>query len=198
MPTLRLSVPIGSVFGRWTVVAILQTPGNTTAQVKCICGGEKTVRLGKLKSGESKSCGCLNIERSTTHGKTKSSVYKIWQSMLARTTNPNNIGWSDYGGRGIKVCQEWLVFENFYADMGDPPPGLQLDREKNHLGYNKSNCKWVTPQQNNRNKRNNILVSYRGRTITLVEASELSGIKYLTLYQRVKRGFTGDLFKPTK
>jgi hypothetical protein len=73
--------------------------------------------------------------------------------MRARCCNPKHKRWKDYGGRGITVCERWLIFDNFYADMGDPPPGWLLDRIDNDLGYGPSNCRWTTPTISINNRR---------------------------------------------
>jgi hypothetical protein len=73
--------------------------------------------------------------------------------MLQRCRNPNNRDYRNYGARGIAVCERWLSFENFYADMGDPPPGMSIDRVNNDLGYSAKNCRWATTSEQNRNRR---------------------------------------------
>jgi hypothetical protein len=87
------------------------------------------------------------------HGMHGTSIYVRWACMMDRCYRPNNAQWKDYGGRGITVDPRWHVFENFYADMGDPPDGLTLDRKDNDLGYSKSNCRWATRSEQNKNKR---------------------------------------------
>jgi hypothetical protein len=101
------------------------------------------------------------------HGKRKSRVYKTWCNMIQRCNNKNNNTYAYYGGRGIVISPDWLVFENFYHDMGDPPAGLTLDRLDNNQGYSTSNCRWAdrSAQMHNRRyqKRGGFLNSkYRG------------------------------------
>jgi hypothetical protein len=90
------------------------------------------------------------------HGKRKTRAYHIWKGIKHRCLNPQSKSYKDYGGRGIIVCDRWLDFVNFYADMGDPPEGLEIDRIDNSRGYEPSNCRWVTRKANchNRRKRN--------------------------------------------
>lgn len=88
------------------------------------------------------------------HGMYNTPTYRSWSSMIARCTNPMHHQWKDYGGRGIKVCEEWTIFENFFSDMGERPKGKSIDRIDNDKGYNSKNCKWSTRTEQNRNKRN--------------------------------------------
>lgn len=114
----------------------------------------------KLRSGHTRSCGCLASEvraaRWRTHGKTDTRVYRAWASMLRRCQNPNTVAYKWYGARGIKTCERWQKFENFLADMGEPPVGMELDRIDNDGNYEPENCRWVTHQKNCMNRRNNV------------------------------------------
>ncbi len=108
-------------FGRLKVLEYLGGPG-LMYRVLCDCGEVKNIRGGDLRDGSSKSCGCLNrekiIARLTTHGLSNTPEYKAWQGMISRCTDSNNPAYESYGDRGIGVCESWMVFENFYADMG--------------------------------------------------------------------------------
>jgi hypothetical protein len=86
-----------------------------------------------------------------SHGMYKTPTYNTWEHMLARCRNPNNKRWKRYGGRGITVCERWLTFENFLADMGEKPPGLTIERKDNDGNYEPGNCKWATTTDQNRN-----------------------------------------------
>src|SRR5262249_16960599 len=147
-------------FGRWMVLALhleRDQYGHVLWSCRCDCGTERIVRGDTLRGGISTSCGCFLPEAAkkhrTTHGMFGTRVYKIWHGMLQRCTNPNNSGYANYGGRGITVCEEWLSFENFYADVGDPPPGLSLDRTNNNGNYEPTNWGWATPLMQTRNRR---------------------------------------------
>lgn len=195
----RSLIPHGTRFGRWTVGK--QAPhlnGKTNWFVTCDCGVSNEILGSILRAGKSQSCGCLKAELQLKHGRTGTKIYKVWNNMVQRTTNPEYAFWEDYGGRGITLDKRWLDIEVFIQDMGEDPKGLQLDRIDNDKGYSKENCRWVTRTQNGRNKRNNIFVCYEGRSITLSEASELTGIRAETLGRRQKKGLTNkELFKPT-
>ena len=156
----RLSVD-GQKYGRLTVIGEATEPGGTrrSVHVQCECGGTKTVALHNLRAGRVKSCGCIYREMApelgklrAKHGKAGTPIHKVWTGMLSRVRNPNDGDYKNYGARGITVDPAWESFENFYADMGDRPQGLTLDRVDNDKGYSKSNCRWATHSEQNRNK----------------------------------------------
>jgi len=127
----------------------------------------------------------------------KDPAYNTWKSMLARCYRPADPGYDRYGGRGILVCNRWHTFDSFREDMGERPPGTCLDRINNDLGYEKSNCRWVTARQQANNRRNNIIVSHGGRTLTLKQWAECLGLSYATLKWRYANGKRGsDLLAP--
>lgn len=162
---------------------------------KCDCGNYKSVRSDSLKNGSIKSCGCLRIEKATRHGMRYSPVYHVWQCMVQRCTNKNEKYYKDYGGRGIKVCDKWLKFENFLEDMGLPPTNKhQIDRIDNNKGYYKENCHWVLSKENMRNRRNTIFITVNNIKKTLGECSEQYDIPYRILYSRIiEAGWQPDI-----
>lgn len=116
-------------------------------------------RKTHVKSGATTSCGCYmsewSVARFTTHGQTNTGTYKSWKSMLARCEQPRHPHYENYGGRGIAVCERWHRFAEFYADMGDRPEGLTLDRIDNDGNYAPGNCRWATRRQQWENSRAN-------------------------------------------
>lgn len=137
---------------------------------KCHCGAEFKTTFSSIKSGNAKSCGCLNInkikQRMTTHGLSKHRLFSVWKDMMQRCNNKNSDAFVNYGGRGITVCERWENVENFIKDMYPTfKEGLTLDRRDNDGSYEPSNCRWVTQTIQARNKRvisSNNTSGYRG------------------------------------
>lgn len=177
---------VGRRFGMLTVIRYL---GASRWECLCECGGASTPVTGALTSGNSKSCGCRKRnalgESTTKHGRAGTKLHRIWKGMKSRCYNPNSPRYADYGGRGITVCDRWREsFENFYADMGDPPPGATLDRKDNGKGYSPSNCRWSTRAEQNLNKRNTVYVN----GVPLKTLAKQRGVSYSTLYYRLTHG----------
>jgi len=156
----------------------------------CDCGNTHSVKTKYLRNGDTKSCGCMKSEANklrTTHGRTHSTEYHRWASMIRRCSSEKDKQWKNYGGRGIKVCDRWTTFGNFYADMGNCPDGMQLDRIDNDKGYEPSNCRWTDVDTQSRNRRNNHILISGGISKTIAEWSEYTGIKYRTILSRVRQ-----------
>lgn len=150
----------GQRFGRLVALyhAHQQNTGEWRWQCECDCGQGTIVNVGSLRAGRIRSCGCLQRERaaeaSFKHGASGTPEHDAWISMLQRCNNPNNPNYKDYGGRGIKICERWLQFENFLADMGHrPSPDLSIDRINNDGNYESGNVKWSTRKEQANNTR---------------------------------------------
>jgi hypothetical protein len=142
---------IGEKYGSWSVLhEVAMKNENRRFMCKCDCGREKEVDGYRLRKQQSAACPNCRIK---THGMSYTDTFSIWQGMISRCTNPAIECWKYYGGRGIKVCDSWLKFENFYKDMGDRPMNLQIDRIDNDGNYEPSNCRWVTAKVNHGNRR---------------------------------------------
>lgn len=160
---------------------------------KCECGNETLVTTNNLKRGHTQSCGCLFNKTMIKHGMCNTRLYRIWHNIKQRCNNPNRSCYKNYGGRGIKVCDEWLEdFLNFYnwSINNGYSEELELDRINNDKGYSPDNCRWVTHSENNRNKRNNHYLTYQGKTLTLMEWQEITGIPYQEIRRRLINGKT--------
>lgn len=149
----RVLLKPGTRFGRLTVMRI----DRSRWLCRCDCGNQCSVAYGALKRGNNRSCGCYHRERlisdNTKHGHSNSRTYHSWRAMMNRCYRVNQENYPRYGGRGITVCRRWHRFENFLKDMGVRPEGMTLDRKNNDRGYSKSNCRWATSSQQERNKR---------------------------------------------
>jgi hypothetical protein len=122
----------------------------------------------------------------TKHGKRNTPEYEAWQHMKSRCFNPKSRAYKDYGGRGISVCEKWLVFENFYQDMGKKPhPKLSLERVENDLGYFPGNCKWATASEQISNRRPRTSLVYKGHSKTIKQWAEYCGISKGTMRHRL-------------
>jgi hypothetical protein len=144
----------GKRFGRWTVNTYA---GGGKWHCVCDCGARAVVRGRALQKQQSRSCGCfareLLGERSFKHGMSGSREYKCWATMKQRCFNPRNSRYKDYGGRGISVCDDWLPFIAYFADTGERPEGMTLDRINNDGDYGPTNWQWATPKQQIQNRR---------------------------------------------
>lgn len=185
----------GARFGRLLVIqeAGRAGRGEILWLCQCDCGNNHTVRRGCLTDGSTNSCGCLRREAKRTHGMARTALHRIWANMLGRVSNPNIPHYSYYGGRGIRVCDRWRSFENFYADMGPTyVQGLTIDRINNNGHYEPGNCRWATRAEQSANRRNAIQLTYQGRTLVLAQWATKLGINDNTLRNRIRSGWPVD------
>lgn len=115
---------------------------------------------------------------------------RVWQEMLRRCTDERSAAWQHYGGRGIRVCERWVRFDAFLLDMGDPPPGLELDRRDNDGNYTPGNCRWATVTEQARNRRTTRNVTFNGETKCVSAWAKEKGISVHLLFNRLKAGWT--------
>lgn len=192
----------GATFGHWTVLRkadAKSSNGSVLWECRCSCGTVRNVCESSLYRGKSTGCGChrrlKNKLSATTHGLSKSAIYKIWQGIKDRCCNPSHVSYANYGGRGITVCQQWKdSFENFYLWAIDSGyrNGLTIDRINNDEGYMPSNCRWSTPLTQANNKRNNHVITYNGKTMTIAQWSKFLGVTPACIVNRITRGETDE------
>lgn len=153
---------IGQKFNSLTVIDYAESDKKSQTKFKCICDcGKEHIALGsRIKNGYTKSCGCLRIEKSrenglasTQHGMYTTKIYYLWRGMKQRCENPTAHGYPWYGAKGVKVCDRWQKFENFFADMGEKPEGLSLDRINPFGNYEPENCRWADAKTQRLNTR---------------------------------------------
>lgn len=138
---------------------------------KCICGKQFKATVQNVKTGKTKGCGCLREK----HGASNHKLYSVWNSMMQRCNNPKDKFYKDYGGRGIKVCSEWLDVNAFISDMESSyRKGLKIDRIYNDKNYSKNNCRWVTQEIQSRNTRK-------------IYAHNTSGYRGVTFFKETKK-----------
>lgn len=185
----------GQKFGLLTVIA--RDNEQTKAKNRlmwicsCECGKQKSISADNLLRGNTKSCGCLKEKHSMSHSR----LYSIWHSMKQRCNNQNSYPYPDYGGRGIRVCEEWntdftafmkWAYENGYSDE------LTLDRIDNDKGYSPDNCRWTTMLVQRNNTRANKLLTINGRTMNASQWAKELGISRYTIYSRIRKGWSDE------
>lgn len=189
----------GQKFGRLTVQSLSQEPRKSDTKWACLCDCGRIVHVGaqNLKRSVAKSCGCLKIERSTTHGLSHTQEHRIWRGIMDRCHSESYSKshpkvWARYGGRGIIVSPEWHNFSAFYRDLGQRPnKSMTVERRDNAGPYAGWNCEWANRKEQGRNRRDNRLLDYNGNKITLGEIIEMEGsvVKYSVANSRVNDGW---------
>ena len=199
---------IGRRFGRLTVVEYIGVDKRHNAMWRCVCdcGGVKNVSSCSLNTGKVRSCGCLQRESGInvqkigisvvrTHGDSRKRLYRIWKDMRRRTTNPHRHNYMRYGGRGIRVCQEWTdSYESFksWALSHGYDDGLSIERIDNDGDYCPENCRWATKKEQSNNRSTSVHYTHKGKTAPVTEWAEITGVPYTTILNRMKRGVDDD------
>lgn len=193
----------GRRFGHWTVLELAEPLYDKRGykvhrwKCRCDCGTIKDVSGTSLRSGRSTSCGCdRSVAREvcknnfTTHGETKTRLYQIWAGVHKRCENSNAYNYSDYGGRGIKVSDEWRSFIPFkdWAVSNGYTDGLSIDRIDVNGNYSPDNCRWVDSIAQANNRRNNHYITFNGETKTIAEWARDYNMNYKKLYKRIASG----------
>lgn len=195
---------VGMEFGRLKVVGVTGVRNHRHEMLLdclCTCGKQHTVPYPRLKSGNTKSCGCLQPDvaanagvYTTKHGDCYTSTYASHRSMMRRCYDPNSVSYKFYGARGVTVCERWRGvenYENFKNDMGERPHGTTLDRFPDNKGnYEPGNCRWATPAEQARNFTNNRWITIEGESLILVDWANRVGLSPTTILDRLKRGWS--------
>jgi len=189
---------IGKVFNDLTVLEKTDIRQGTSVvwRCLCICGNETMACTSALNNGHKKSCGCRAIAHAKTvnyrHGGYNDPEYCVWEGIIQRCTNKNSSSYHLYGGRGIRVSDEWRKsYAAFISDMGRRPDiTYSIDRIDNSEGYHKDNCRWATKREQMRNTRKNIIITHKGESMCVTDWADRLGVKRNTLIYRIRRGWT--------
>lgn len=184
----------GDRFGRWTVAdptRVRKGAGRSFHVLcECECGARRFISERVLRSGMSKSCGCLRRDRSATHHMTGEPLYNSWSDMIQRCTNPKHPSYPRYGGRGVTVCDAWrrdgAAFVAWALANGFEP-GKSIERIDNDKGYSPENCRWASRKEQQRNRHNNHWLTFRGETKCITDWAASMGTTSATILHRIKR-----------
>lgn len=183
----------GKIFNDVEVLSRVENNKHNKAKFKCKChcGNEFFCLGSSLKSGNTKSCGCLSRANRRTHGGTGTKLYYVWHDMIRRCYNTNHKNYKRYGYRGIKVCLDWKSdfsnFKEWSVDNGYKE-GLSIDRIDNNGNYEPSNCRWVDMKVQSNNRSNTIWIYYNEEVMRLSELAEINNIDYFELYEEYRKG----------
>lgn len=204
MPKAIIHEP-GERFGAWTLIEMtprIKGSHHVWWTCRCDCGTQRSVHGNTLRSGASKSCGCVSGEkcriRRTTHGATsggrRTPEFKIWIGVVERCRTPSHTSYKNYGGRGIRVSQEWSAsFQTFLDDMGPKPsPKHSIERINNNGNYEKGNCCWILRSNQNANKRTTVFLTFNGETMPAGLWAKRLGMHKTTFFGRLYNGWSTE------
>lgn len=184
----------GERFGKLIVISRAENKSSKTRWLcECDCGNRKIINSSDLVTGKTTSCGCYKREKilkqNITHNKSDTRLYNIWCGMKQRCDYKENNRYYLYGGKGIKVCEEWKEFHNFYnwSMKNGYKDDLSIDRIDNSKNYDPENCRWVNPKVQGNNTVRNILIEYKGTQKTLSLWCDELNLPYHTIYARIHR-----------
>ncbi len=199
-------IPAEGRYGRLTVLGVAENIGRRRAfHCLCDCGKSLIVIVDSLRTGNTKSCGCLKLKDSLsrpkkekkpnpvvkTHGLSRSKMYLHWLDIKERCYQPSSSQYARYGGRGITMCDRWKhSFEAFLADMGERPDNLSIDRIDNDGPYSPENCRWATTKQQANNRRSNRRLAFGGVSLTVSEWADVLCIDKNVLYLRLRNSWS--------
>lgn len=195
---------VGDVYGKLTVLSFDRDDRSFPGQLrrywrcKCECGAIVSVLHGNLRNGrKNKSCGCHQRHAGAStpekHGKTGTPEHTIWKKMRYRCNNPSFVGYADYGGRGIKVCERWNSFTAFLKDMGPRPTAKhEIERRDCNGGYCPENCYWIHESKQNRNRRDTVRMTLNGITKSMHDWADELGIPAKSIAARIRRGWSHE------
>ena len=196
---------VGQRFGCLLVTGpVVFKKGGTYWTCKCDCGKLCVSHGTGLRKGRAKSCGCLRVvtmsKNMKTHGMSGLKIHRVWRAIIQRCTNPNDSNYHRYGGRGITVCPEWWYdFAQFFKDMGpQPSPKHTVDRIDSNGNYCKDNCRWATQEEQQNNRRDNVLITYGGETKTTSQWAKQFNIERRIVADRFKAGQDLEMVFSTK
>lgn len=186
---------VNKKFGSLTVIEDAGLKNRTRMLMAvCDCGNVGTYNIYDIYHNRTTSCGCFRrnmvSEKNLVHGLSKTPLYRVWNGMVDRCYNENHIGFKNYGGRGIKLCDEWRSdFSSFYnwAIQNGYNKGLQIDRINNDLGYSPTNCRFITQLENSNNRRITKFLTFNGQTRCVSQWSEITGISPKKIRCRIGR-----------
>lgn len=187
----------GKKFGRLLVIGRSPTTFTASGQRRynylclCDCGKEVSVFGGNMTHGNTRSCGCQRVANGhmkKVHGASHTPTHNTFVGMIRRCQDPTHLSYPTYGAKGITVCERWLFFENFLADMGERPEGKTLDRYPDHNGnYEPGNCRWATDEEQANNRRDVKTYSCGNASLSAAQWSRLLDLPYRTLLRNLTK-----------